>query len=219
MIDHLAASFLAGVGGDEYTSTGSGEGVTAAMIDDVARKHFSPCMLSLYIRLKETHHLKHFGRRQLTLFLKGIGLPLDEALIFWRRAYGPSMTDDKFAKEYKYNIRHSYGQEGGRKNYTPLSCQQILTQNQPGPQDTHGCPFRHFSADTLGTFLVSNYELERGGGAYLEIMDNVKNNHYHLACTRLFEATHGEKKGEGLGGGVSVNHPNQWFDRSRELEG
>lgn len=27
------------------------------------------------------------------------------------------MTDDKFNKEYKYNIRHSFGLEGKRANY------------------------------------------------------------------------------------------------------
>lgn len=52
---------------------------------------------------------------------KGIGLPLDEAIVFWRKMYGPTMSDDKFNKEYKYNIRHSYGQEGKRANYPPKS--------------------------------------------------------------------------------------------------
>lgn len=219
VIDHLAASFLAGVGGGEYVSTDSGAAVTAEMVDDVARKHFPPCMLNLYLRLKTEQHLKHFGRLQLTLFLKGIGLPLDEALVFWRRAFGSTISDDKFNKEYRYNVRHSYGQEGGRKNYPPKSCQQILTQNAPGPQDAHGCPFRHFSGDNLGNFLVANYpQLERGGQAYREIMESVKGTHYHVACTRLFEVTHGVKKGEGLGNGESVSHPNKWTDRSREIE-
>ena len=61
-----------------------------------------------------------WGRRiRLGADLQGIGLPLDEAIIFWRRMYGASMTDDKFNKEYKYNIRHGYGQEGKRTNYPP----------------------------------------------------------------------------------------------------
>jgi DNA primase large subunit len=40
------------------------------MVDDIARKHFSPCMLNLYLCLKRDHHLKHFGRLQFSLFLK-----------------------------------------------------------------------------------------------------------------------------------------------------
>jgi DNA primase large subunit len=30
--------------------------------------------------------------------------------------------------------------------------------------------------------------------------------------------THGVKRGEGLGGGDSVNHPNRYYERSREIE-
>jgi hypothetical protein len=40
------------------------------MIDDIAKKHFPPCMRHLYERLKADRHLKHFGRLQLGLFLK-----------------------------------------------------------------------------------------------------------------------------------------------------
>ena len=46
-----------------------------------------------------------------------IGLSIDEAIVFWRKAFGGTMTDDKFNKEYKYNIRHSFGLEGKRTNY------------------------------------------------------------------------------------------------------
>jgi hypothetical protein len=45
-----------------------------------------------------------------------LGLSIDEAVIFWRRSFS-SIQDDKFNKEYKYNIRHSYGLEGKRANY------------------------------------------------------------------------------------------------------
>ena len=54
-----------------------------------------------------------------------------------------------------------------------------------------------------------------------EIMATVKAGHYHVACTRVFEITHagaGVKKGEGVGSGESVTHPNQYAARSRELE-
>lgn len=54
-----------------------------------------------------------------------------------------------------------------------------------------------------------------------EIVSTVKSGHYHVACTRVFEITHaaqGVKKGEGVGGGESVTHPNQYAARSRELE-
>lgn len=52
-------------------------------------------------------------------------------------------------------------------------------------------------------------------------MRTVKEGHYHVACTRVFEITHagrGVKKGEGIGSGESVTHPNQYAARSIELE-
>lgn len=53
-----------------------------------------------------------------------------------------------------------------------------------------------------------------------DILDSVKGSHYHVACTRVFEVTHGLKKGEGMGGKDSenVSHPNKYADRSREIE-
>lgn len=72
VIDHLASSFLSGLAAGEYQPAdgGSGAAVTAEMIDDLAKRHFSPCMRNLYERLKRDNHMKHFGRLQLGLFLK-----------------------------------------------------------------------------------------------------------------------------------------------------
>ena len=51
-------------------------------------------------------------------------------------------------------------------------------------------------------------------------MQTVKSGHYHVACTRVFEITHSKQvsKGEGVGAGESVTHPNQYVSKSRELE-
>lgn len=103
-------------------------------------------------------------------------------------------------------------------HYLP-SCQQILLSDQPGPSDCHGCPYRHFSTESLQASLRVTYPSVQGD--LPEIMNTVKAGHYHVACTRVFEITHkgtGVKKGEGVGGGESVTHPNQYAARSRELE-
>jgi hypothetical protein len=97
------------------------------------------------------------------------------------------------------------------------SCQQILS---PGPLD-HGCPYRHYSPENLQTALLSSYSSRGLTSADLpEIMATVKAGHYHVACTRVFEITHsvfGVKKGDGVGSGESVTHPNQYAARSMEL--
>lgn len=74
-------------------------------------------MKNLHTNLRRDKHLRHGGRMQYGLFLKAIGLSIEEALVFWRMAFS-NMTDDKFRKDYAYNIRHNYGLEGHRKNYS-----------------------------------------------------------------------------------------------------
>ena len=179
----------------------------------IADPHMPLCMRSLYGHLKTEAHLKHFGRLQFGLFLKGIGLPLEEAIVFWRKAFH-KMTDDKFQKEYLYNIRHSYGQEGKRTDYTPFNCGKIITTNHPGAGERHGCPFRHFNEENLRGLLrqtLANSNRASGAdNAVNEIMTIVKNGHYQVACTRLYEMTHQNEK-ETVD---TIAHPNQWFEMS-----
>lgn len=131
ILDHLSKGFLAGIA-PEWGTEATGDEIKADMIDDLARKHFPACMRNLHENLRKDRHLKHYGRLQYGLFLKvrgsfaafevwltgsqALGLSIEEALLFWRRSFS-KFTDDQFNKGYKYNIRHSYGLEGGRRNY------------------------------------------------------------------------------------------------------
>jgi len=109
----------------QYTNTYTdGKTLTADEAENLSPL-FPPCMLALHSQLKSNGHLKHQGRMQFGLFLKGIGLPLDEALIYWRKAFR-NMSDDQYQKGgYAYNIRHNYGMEGKRTDYTPYSCVKV----------------------------------------------------------------------------------------------
>jgi len=78
-------------------------------LDYYARLSFPPCMKVLFTALKNQHHLKHFGRLQLGLFLKGLGLTVDEAMQFWKSEFLKKIDGDKFEKNYSYNIRHMFG--------------------------------------------------------------------------------------------------------------
>ena len=44
----------------------------------------------------------------------------------------------QFDKQYAYGVRHSYGKEGKRANYTPYSCMKIIMTNTPSQGDHHG---------------------------------------------------------------------------------
>ena len=52
-------------------------------------------MLRLHQALRENHHLRHGGRMQYGLFLKGAGLTLEQSLAFWKSEFTKKMDADK----------------------------------------------------------------------------------------------------------------------------
>ena len=88
---------------------GGGDVVTLKDLNGAAAKSFPLCAKNLFNMVKKEHHLRHEGRRQLQLYLKGIGLSLEEAMLFWKTEFCKKIQAEKFEKEYAYAVRHAYG--------------------------------------------------------------------------------------------------------------
>lgn len=86
-----------------------------------AAVHFPLCMRHLHNGLLKDHKLKHWGRLQYTLFLKGCGMDLDGAVAWMQAQFTQVMSTDQFVKTYAYSFRHMFGKEGARRNYTVRS--------------------------------------------------------------------------------------------------
>ncbi|KAM0147573.1 hypothetical protein ACHAPG_010500 [Botrytis cinerea] len=227
ILTHLSQNFTTpDANYSNSATTVDGADISARNVDALSSS-FPLCMQNLHKSLRRDAHLKHYGRLQYTLFLKGIGLNLEECLVFWRSSFS-KITDDVFNKEYRYNVRHAYGDVGGDSNrrgngYSPFSCQKILTEHPPGPGESHGCPYRHFSVDNLTSLLravgVNDHEVLRG------VKEDKEKQKFHLACNRVFEYAHKQEikkvKDDGTWGAAQLEtivHPNEYFKRSYLLK-
>lgn len=95
---------------------------------------FPPCSRILYDQFRTTGYLPHNERLQLGLFLKALGMPLDEQLKFWYNAVdNVGLSWEKFLKKGGYYIRHIYGLEGSHKDYQSPKCETIIAK--------YFCPF------------------------------------------------------------------------------
>uniref|UniRef100_A0A3Q0SSQ6 DNA primase large subunit n=1 Tax=Amphilophus citrinellus TaxID=61819 RepID=A0A3Q0SSQ6_AMPCI len=209
LLNHLSHAYV----GQDYSIQKNVGKISLDQIDSLSGKSFPLCMRQLHQALRENHHLRHGGRMQYGLFLKGIGLSLEQALQFWKSEFIRGKVDaDKFDKAYAYSIRHMFGKEGKRTDYTPYSCMKVILSNPPSQGDHHGCPFRHSDPELLKQKLQV-YKVSPSG--INQILELVKGMHYQLACQKYFELTHNVSEDAAF----SLNHPNQYFVESQKLLG
>jgi DNA primase large subunit len=170
-------------------------------------KHMPLCMAQLQLALQKEKHLKHWGRLQYGLFLKGAGLSLEDALVYFERMF----AGKDFQKEYAYNVRHLYGKEGKRTNYPAYSCSKVINSNAPNSNEHHGCPFKHGSVQEVTSLLA------RFGVAPQQqksILAHQKAHNYQLACVEHFKAAHSTTLSQPTQVDNLGNHPNAWFQAS-----
>ncbi|XP_016970033.1 DNA primase large subunit [Drosophila rhopaloa] len=174
-------------------------------LDQLSKTSMPLCMRMCHEHLRAQHHMKHGGRMQYGLFLKGIGVSLEDSLRFWREEFTKKMDADKFARSYEYNIYHNYGKKGSMVNYTPYSCAKII-KDMATPGDCHGCPYRYMDPGSLKSKL-SAYGLS--ASAIEEVMFFVSRGHYQIGCGKYFQITHNATVEP------TITHPNNYFEESQ----
>ena len=125
--------------------------LTADDIEGVSR-HFPPCFRRIHRRLRIDNRLNHHARIGYTLFLKEIGLnSWEDSVRFWSEFYskpGGSTTCEhdwgQNGKRFTYNIRHLYGLEGNKVDYSAHSCDSLINRS-----DSLNCPVKLFPEDIL----------------------------------------------------------------------
>lgn len=168
------------------------------------------CMRESYNKLRGGHRHKYHARIQLNLFFKAIGVTLDDVLVLWRMEFMKGkggMSSDTFEKQYSYNFRHQYGQEGSRIKYKPLCCQQVLHASLDTSHTT-GCPYKTYRPADLEDAL-RGLCLKRD--VVRSVLEKADQGHYQVACTMVYEAREGQPFAEG-----GVQHPNQYFNEGHK---
>ncbi|CCF59956.1 hypothetical protein KAFR_0I01750 [Kazachstania africana CBS 2517] len=221
ILNHLSSGYtLADFQSNQFTYTSDEEINAESVWSEEIYLNFPLCMKNLMDGLKQNHHLRYYGRQQLSLFLKGIGLSYEESIKFWTKAFtdGGHISLEKFNKEYRYNFRHNYGLEGNRINYKPWDCRTILSKPRPSKGDFHGCPFRDWSPEKLSTELSA---MNLTQSQISSVLDSCQKTEYTVALTKVFEFTHGYK---GNPNDLEINeqnhiaHPNLYFEKSRQWQ-
>lgn len=191
--------------------------VTLDDVDNIAHRSFPPCMYNMYMKLKTSHKLFYTGRLQLGLFLKGIGLSLNDSLKLWRDEFSKfGITLDQFDRQYAYNIRYNYGKEGSCRNFSPYSCLGMIRMPAPAIGQTHGCPFMQMKKEDCKLILkrMFNDSKKKHGVASddrCEAIAEKGQKHAQIACVQLFNELHDRPYEE-----PAIRHPCEYFSASEE---
>jgi DNA primase large subunit len=191
-----------------------GVALTATTVASL-QSHMPLCMRQLQTGLEQDRHLRHWGRLQYGLFLKGAGLSLDDSMAFFQRHF-TKVTGEQFQKQYGYNIRHMFGKEGKRATYTPYSCSKIILGNAaPAHGEHHGCPYKHYDVDHLGRTLQKlKIGTQQDRSAIVKLKQEGQ---FQLACLKQFQVQHPKAMERNNMSLDNVgNHPNAWFRASLE---
>ncbi len=132
------------------------------------------CMKVLLSRYEATGYLSHGERLQLGLFLKKLGMTLEEQLQFWYKAVDNlGMSWEEFERKGGYHIKHIYGVVGSRKDYEAPKCETIISK--------YFCPFKALSSEQIKDIL-KQLHADIPDKLLKKIMENTRRGEPRKAC-------------------------------------
>lgn len=110
--------------------------ITAGQLPQlVAGRHLPLCMTVMYERLTGEHHLKHWGLQQFSLFLKAIGMPLEQAMLFFRHQFSPRWVEggggtrheqERVQRSHMRGAGDQLGRCAGKQGWRHVGCTRLL---------------------------------------------------------------------------------------------
>ncbi|XP_039387602.1 DNA primase large subunit isoform X2 [Mauremys reevesii] len=140
LLNHLSHSYV----GPDYSIQKNIGKISLEHIDALSVKSFPLCMRQLHKALRDNHHLRHGGRMQYGLFLKGIGLTLEQALQFWKSEFIKGKVDADKILELVKGMHYQ------------LACQKYF-------QLTHDVDDIGFSLNHPNQYFAESQKLLSGG--------------------------------------------------------
>ncbi|KAI5179703.1 DNA primase large subunit [Nematocida sp. AWRm80] len=122
------------------------EKVTEITNTTINEKYLPVCVKSTISKLISNRHLKYLDRRYLANFFKGIGIPVETTIQFFKSHF--NCTEEEFnnsKKGYNYGIQHMYGLKGSKKAYKNIPCGMIIQST--GQEGCVGCPYARGKGD------------------------------------------------------------------------
>ncbi|XP_012056268.1 PREDICTED: probable DNA primase large subunit [Atta cephalotes] len=184
--------------------------VTIDNIEAEAQK-FPLCMQHLHSLLRRRHRLSHYARLYYSLFLKEIGMTLEDSIIFWKQEYSKPHTCTSVCshnwqsneKKFIYSIRHMYGLEGSRRTYKTPDC-NLICVGISGATYEGGCPFKDFDTSVLRNLLqasINENEIEK-------FINNVSTKDPEVLCTTFLKLVRENDINDAI-----VKNPVQYYQR------
>lgn len=222
LMKHALDAIRRGEYGDEVHKVDETANVGAKLTLDnlptLVQTSFPLCHQRVYHHTLREHHAKNDARLQLTLFFKSAGLPVDDAVTWWRNAFAAKTPGDKFDKEYRYGFRHPYGEEGKGGTYSAQGCSTLMDK-EPTQDQAFGCPFKSVALSKPEEFKnsilralshVEDMPADKKQICVDHIVDLCAKGHHQIACTQLFKFTHGQVEPS-----HNISHPMMYFTQSR----